>query len=82
MSNHADTLLAEALGLPFEQRVMVASSLLASLDSEVTDEREIDRLWSIETERRAALLESGEARTFTRDEVLEGLAQLRATRLA
>lgn len=82
MSKRADTLLAEALGLPFEQRVMVASSLLASLDSEVADEHEIDRLWSVETERRATMLESGEARTFSRDEVFEGIAELRANRTA
>ncbi len=82
MSKQADTLLAEALGLPADERVKVASRLLASLDSEVTDDVEIDRLWVIETERRAAMLESGEARTFTRAEVLEGLAELRATRPA
>lgn len=82
MSKQADTLLAEALGLPADERVMVASGLLASLDSEVADDDEIDRLWSIETERRAAMLEAGEARTFTRDEVLEGLAELRANRTA
>jgi Putative addiction module component len=82
VSKQADTLLAEALGLPAEERVMVAASLLASPDSAVADDTEIDRLWSIETERRAAMLESGEARTFTRDEVLDGLAELRANRIA
>jgi hypothetical protein len=82
MSKQADTLLAEALGLPADERVMVAASLLASLDSDVVDDAEIDRLCSIETERRAAMLESGEARTFTRDEVLEGLAELRSNRTA
>ena len=61
----------------------VAASLLASLDSDGTDDdAEIDRLWSIETDRRAAMLESGEGRTFTRDEVLEGLSELRANRNA
>ncbi len=80
MSTQAEVVLAEALGLPADERVMVASSLLASLDSDVTDEDEIDRLWSIETERRAAMIESGEARTFARDEVLAELADLRAQR--
>lgn len=82
MSKQADTLLAEALGLPADERIMVAAGLLASIDSDVADDLEIDRLWLIETERRAAMLESGEARTFTRDEVLEGLVELRANRTA
>ena len=80
MSKLAATLLEEALGLPADERVMLASDLLASLDSEVVDNDEIERLWSIETERRAGMLGLGEARTFTRDEVLAGLAELRATR--
>lgn len=81
-SKLAEASLEEALGLPADERVMLASGLLASLDSEVADDDEIDRLWPIETERRAAMLESGEARTFTRDEILEGLVELRAKRTA
>jgi len=82
MNRLAETLLEAALGLPANERVMLASGLLASLDSETVDDDEIERLWSIETERRAAMLESGEARTFTRDEVLAGLAELRTNRTA
>jgi hypothetical protein len=82
MSKLAAKLLEDALGLPAHERVMVASGLLASLDSEVADDEEIERLWSIETERRAAMLESGEARRFTREEVVAGLAELRANRTA
>lgn len=80
MSKQADTLLAAALGLPADERAMVASGLLASLDSEVADEDEIDRLWSIETERRAAMLDSGEARTVTWDEIVQKFAERRAKR--
>lgn len=76
----ADTVLAEALELSADERVMVASSLLASLDDDVVDEDEVDRLWSVEIDRRAAMLESGEARTYSRDEVRAGLAELRADR--
>lgn len=82
MTRPADTLLAEALELPADERIMVASSLLASLDGDAIDESELDRLWAAETERRAALLESGEARTYSRDEVFAGLAELRASRTA
>jgi hypothetical protein len=44
----AESLLEEALTLPAQDRAMVASSLLASLDTDGTDEAEVDRLWSAE----------------------------------
>ncbi len=47
---------------------MVASSLLASLDAEdaaEVDEAEVDRLWSVETERRAQQLDAGDAELVT-----------------
>ncbi|MGE0140517.1 MAG: addiction module protein [Ilumatobacteraceae bacterium] len=80
MAKTADALREEVLALPAQERARIASDLLASLDSETVDEDEIDRLWSAETQRRAAMLESGEARTFTRDEVETGLAELRSHR--
>jgi hypothetical protein len=40
---------------------MVASSLLASLDTDGTDEAEVDQLWSAETARRAQQVEAGDA---------------------
>jgi hypothetical protein len=49
MNKLAETLLEEALGLPADERVMLASGLLASLDSEAVDDDEIERLWSVET---------------------------------
>ncbi len=69
------------MALTVQERAKVASTLLASLDSEAMDQAEIDLLWSMETQRRAEMIESGDARTFTRDEVLEGLADLRAKRM-
>jgi len=80
MSDATDTLLEQALTLPLHDRAKLASDLLASLDSEPVDEEEIDRLWSIETQRRAGMLESGKAGTVSWDEILQRFAERRATR--
>lgn len=82
MSPAADVLLEQALALTPADRAKLASGILASLDDEPVDEAEVERLWSQETERRMALLASGEARTSSRDDVREGLAALRAERSA
>ena len=77
-----EALLEQALSLSPADRAELASGLLASLDDDRADEHDVERLWSEETERRMAQLASGEARSFTRDEVVEGLAALRAERSA
>lgn len=80
MAKTADDLRQEALALSTQDRARLASDLLASLDSEVVDADEVDRLWSIETQRRAAMLESGEARTLTWDEIQQRFAERRSQR--
>lgn len=65
VTDAAETLLEQALTLPIEDRVLLASGLLASLDSESLDEAEVEWLWSAETERRATQLMSGEADLVT-----------------
>lgn len=82
MAKTADDLRDEVLALPAQDRARIASDLLASLDDEHVDEAEIDRLWSIETERRAAMLDSGEASTLTWDEIQQRFAERRAQRSA
>lgn len=82
MAKTADDLRDEVLALPAQDRARIASDLLASLDDEHVDEAEVDRLWSIETERRAAMLESGEAGTLTWDEIQQRFAERRAQRSA
>lgn len=82
MAKTADDLREEVLALPAEERARIASDLLASLDSEAVDEEEIDQLWSAETQRRAAMLESGDAGTFSWDEIQQRFAQRRAQREA
>jgi putative addiction module component (TIGR02574 family) len=76
----ADALRDELLALPLQERARIASDLLASLDSEAVDEAEVEELWSVETQRRAAALESGEARTLTWDDIQVRFARRRAQR--
>jgi putative addiction module component (TIGR02574 family) len=80
MAKTADDLRDEALALSTQDRARLASDLLASLDSDIVDIAEIDRLWSTETQRRVAMLESGEARTVSWDEVQQRFAERRAQR--
>ena len=74
----AETLLEQALTLPVEDRALLASGLLASLDSDSVDDVEVDRLWSVETDRRATLLDSGEAGLVTWDHLVARIDERRA----
>ena len=80
MAKTAGEVRAEALALPTHDRARLASDLLASLDSDVVDTAEIDRLWATETQRRAAMLDAGEARIVSWGEVEQRLAERRAQR--
>lgn len=82
MARTADDLREEVLALPTQERARIASELLASLDSEAVDETEIDELWSAETQRRAAMLDTGEAVTLTWEEIERRFAERRAQRNA
>ena len=82
MAKTADDLREEVLALPAQERARIASDLLASLDSEAADEEEIDQLWSAETQRRAAMLESGDAGTLTWEDIQQRFADRRAQRSA
>ena len=80
MAKTADDLRDQALALSTQDRARLASELLASLDSDIVDAGEIDRLWSTETQRRAAMLESGDAGTVSWDEVQQRFTERRAHR--
>jgi putative addiction module component (TIGR02574 family) len=82
MAKTADALREEVLALPAQERARIASDRLASLDSEAVDEDEIDQLWSAETQRRAAMLEFGDAGTLNWDEIQQRFAERRAQRRA
>ena len=64
--------------LPVEDRALLASGLLASLDSDSVDDAEVDRLWSAETERRATLLASGGAELVTWEHLVSRIDERRA----
>lgn len=82
MSPTPALILRQALSLSPAERAQVASSLLASLDDHPGDEREVERRWSEETERRMALLEAGDEQTLTRAEVRAAIAARDAERSA
>lgn len=80
MAKTADDLRTEVLALPVEERARIATELLASLDSEDIDQDEVDELWSVETQRRAEMLDTGEAGTLTWGEIEQRFAERRAQR--
>lgn len=80
MAKTADDLRTEVLALPAQDRARIATELLASLDSEAIGEDEIDELWSVETNRRAGMLDTGEAGTLTWGEIEQRFAERRAQR--
>jgi hypothetical protein len=79
MSVAPEALLKQALALSLEDRAKLASGLLASLDDERADEAEVERLWSEETERRAAQIASGEAELTTWDHLTKRVDKLRSS---
>ena len=78
MTAAAETLLEQALTLPLEDRALLASGLLPSLDSKSVEDAEVDHLWSAETERRATMLDSGEAGLVTWDHLVARIDERRA----
>jgi putative addiction module component (TIGR02574 family) len=70
MSKSANEVLAEALALPADARVMLAESLLESLDepAEVVAEA-----WRVEAHRRLAEIENGEVEPVSWEEVRAGM---------
>lgn len=82
MAKTSDDLRNEVLALPAQERARMASELLASLDDDALDVDEIDRVWSAETQRRAALLDAGDARTLTWSEIEQRFADRRLQRNA
>lgn len=69
-----DDVLKSALGLPVEERAVLAERLLASLDD--LDEREWDRLWGEEAAGRVASYRSGVAQVRAAEDVYEGAERL------
>ncbi len=59
-------LIAEAISLPVEERVLVADSILRSLNAPQAD---IDRRWTVVAQRRLQELRSGKVKPVPGDEV-------------
>lgn len=71
MSNPLETLEAQALNLPAEERALLADKLISSLFAD----HEIENAWETEVERRIAALESGRATPIAAS---ESIARARA----
>ena len=83
MSRTTGEILAEALGLPPQQRAELARSLLASLDSGEAeiDPAELGPEWLEEIYRRAAEIDAGEVELIPGEVVFrEARERLRAVR--
>jgi putative addiction module component (TIGR02574 family) len=65
-----DKLISEVISLPVEIRLQLVEKLLASLNP---SHKDIDELWAIEAERRAAEVEKGEVKTVPGEEVFRKL---------
>lgn len=63
-----DQLLREALSLPIEQRVLLADSILRSLN---TPDPDVDKAWVKEAKRRLEELRSGKVEAVSGEEVFE-----------
>lgn len=66
MSELAEKLIEQALGLPANERAKFAERLLSSLDPDLS---EIDQLWAKEAEDRLDAYERGEIEAIPAEEV-------------
>ena len=78
MTEAAESLLQQAMHLPAEDRALLASGLLASLDEDDADEATVEALWSAETERRALMLGSGETTPVSWDHLVARIEERRS----
>ena len=73
MATTNDRVIEEALSLPADVRLSLVEKLLTSLNLPI--DKEIDRLWAEEAERRVSQIEEGKAKLVPGEEVF---AKLRA----
>ncbi len=69
MSDLAQKFAEKALLLPREERAELVEQLLQSLN--VPTQKEIDRLWSVEAEKRVKEFEEGKTETIDGDTVFK-----------
>jgi putative addiction module component (TIGR02574 family) len=70
MSELAEKLIEQALGLPPDERSRVAERLLSSLEPELSP---IDKLWALEAEDRLDAFERGEMESIPAVEVFKAI---------
>jgi len=70
MSELAEKLIEQALGLPANERAAFAERLLSSLDPDLS---EIDQLWAKEAEDRLDAYERGEIGSIPAEEVFDAI---------
>jgi len=73
MATRNDRVIEEALSLPADFRISLVEKLLTSLNLPVN--KEIDRLWAEEAERRVSQIEKSKAKLIPGEEVF---AKIRA----
>lgn len=67
METTMDRVIDEALSLPADARLSLVEKLLTSLNLPI--DKEIDRLWAEEAERRVAQIDAGEVKLVPGEEV-------------
>jgi putative addiction module component (TIGR02574 family) len=67
METTTDRVVEEALSLPADARLSLVDKLLASLNLPI--DKEIDRLWAEEAERRVSQIEAGEVKLVPGEQV-------------
>ena len=67
MATTNDRVIEEALSLPADVRLSLVEKLLTSLNLPI--DKEIDRLWAEEAERRVSQIEEGKAKLVPGEEV-------------
>lgn len=73
MATATDRVTREALSLSEAERLDLVEKLLISLNTPI--DKEVDRLWAEEAERRVAQLEAGDARLVPGEEVFSRLRE-------
>jgi putative addiction module component (TIGR02574 family) len=71
MSQSVDTIVAEALQLPPDQRLTLAHKILGSVEPE--ESAEVDAAWDLEIRKRIARYDAGESKSIPASEVFEEL---------
>jgi putative addiction module component (TIGR02574 family) len=73
METTTDRVVEEALSLPADARLSLVEKLLASLNLPI--DKEIDRLWAEEAERRVSEMESGEVKLVPGEQVFSKIRE-------